>query len=386
MPTHIATAIAPRLDAAIDTLVSRLDRRDPLLILAFSSPEHALARVLDGVASRFPTARVLGASSAGEFTEQREAKGAIALFALAGDFQITTGLGVGLTEDPEAAVKSALGESAPSSEYPNETVIMLLDPLTGRGEEATLLAASLLGPDVPLAGGAAGDDLAMTSCEVGVPGHAGSDAVAIARVRSRRPLGLGVAHGHTPLAGPFRVTRASGSVIHELDGRPAFDVWAEATLADARARGIDPLALSPDQLGGFLLQYEAGLPNGDAYKVRAPLSKNEDGSLNFACGVAQGAQLHVMQGLPQEQISSARRAAAAARKDLKDEVAGALVFDCICRNLILGESFNAALGEISQELGGAPLAGFETYGEIALAAGDWSGFHNTTSVVLAFPR
>ena len=33
-----------------------------------------------------------------------------------------------------------------------------------------------------------------------------------------------------------------------------------------------------------------------------------------------------------------------------------------------------------------PLAGFETYGEIALDAGDMSGFHNTTTVVLALPR
>ena len=38
------------------------------------------------------------------------------------------------------------------------------------------------------------------------------------------------------------------------------------------------------------------------------------------------------------------------------------------------------------ELGGAPVAGFETYGEIALDAGDMSGFDYTTSVVLAFPR
>ena len=38
------------------------------------------------------------------------------------------------------------------------------------------------------------------------------------------------------------------------------------------------------------------------------------------------------------------------------------------------------------ELGGVPIAGFETYGEIALDAGDLSGFHNTTTVVLAIPR
>jgi len=41
---------------------------------------------------------------------------------------------------------------------------------------------------------------------------------------------------------------------------------------------------------------------------------------------------------------------------------------------------------LGEELGGVPVAGLETYGEIALDAGDMSGFHNTTSVVLAFPR
>ena len=62
------------------------------------------------------------------------------------------------------------------------------------------------------------------------------------------------------------------------------------------------------------------------------------------------------------------------------------MFDCICRNLILGPKFADAVKAMSAELGNVPLAGFETYGEIALDAGDMSGFHNTTSVVLAFPR
>lgn len=62
------------------------------------------------------------------------------------------------------------------------------------------------------------------------------------------------------------------------------------------------------------------------------------------------------------------------------------MFDCICRNLILGADFGRAVRGIADELGRVPLAGFETYGEIALDAGDMSGFHNTTSVVLAFPQ
>ena len=91
---------------------------------------------------------------------------------------------------------------------------------------------------------------------------------------------------------------------------------------------------------------------------------------------------------PERQIASARRAAAEAVADLGPggRAAGALVFDCICRNLILGDRFADAVRAISEELDGTPIGGFETYGEVALSVGEMSGFHNTTSVVLAFPR
>ena len=93
-----------------------------------------------------------------------------------------------------------------------------------------------------------------------------------------------------------------------------------------------------------------------------------------------------MQSEPQRQVDSARTAAKRARQQLgKAQPAGALVFDCICRNLILGPEFRTAVQAMSEELGDVPVAGFETYGEIALDAGDMSGFHNTTTVVLAFP-
>lgn len=54
--------------------------------------------------------------------------------------------------------------------------------------------------------------------------------------------------------------------------------------------------------------------------------------------------------------------------------------------MILKDDFKTAIAGIHTELGQVPLAGFETYGEIALDAGDLSGFHNTTTVVLAFPK
>jgi methyl-accepting chemotaxis protein len=263
---------------------------------------------------------------------------------------------------------------------------MLLDPLTGHGEEATLIAGTLLGPNVPLAGGAAGDDLHMAKTEVALGARAESDAVVIAVIYSQVPLGVGVCHGHLPVSKPVTVTRAEGATVYEIDGRPAWDVWVEKTRSVASRAGLDPTTLADADVGAYLLRYEAGLAAGEEYKIRAPLSRGSDGSLAFACGIPQGAEICITESEPSRQVTSAREAAKRAREQIGGvPVAGAVVFDCICRNLILGEDFGAAVQAISNELGDVPLAGFETYGEIALAAGDMSGFHNTTTVVLAFP-
>ena len=172
-----------------------------------------------------------------------------------------------------------------------------------------------------------------------------------------------------------------------LEGRPAWNVWLEHTRETALKRGLNPDALEKEDEVAYLLRFEAGLANGSEYKIRAPLSRDDAGAMSFACGIAEGAVIRITESVPAEQISSARTAARRARDGLGGrEAAGAIVFDGICRNLILGDDFAKAVHGMSEELGGVPLAGFETYGEIALNAGDMSGFPNTTSVVLAFPK
>jgi methyl-accepting chemotaxis protein len=340
------------------------------------------------VAERFRDSAVLAASTAGEFTEARDAKGSVSAVAICGDFEVRTGMGTQLGADVVAAVSSALADTPQQVEgYPHRTAIMLLDPLTGKGEEASLVAATLLGPEVPLAGGAAGDDLKMASTEVALGDRVASDALVTAVIFSKSPLGLGVCHGHLPVSETLTVTRADGATVYEIDGRPAWEVWAERTRGPAKRAGMNPDTLAPSDVGAYLLRYEAGLRTGDDYKIRAPLSRGADGSLSFACGIPEGAEIRITESEPERQVTSARSAASKARAALGGrKVAGAVVFDCICRNLILDQAFQQAVAAISEELGSVPLAGFETYGEIALAAGDMSGFHNTTTVVLAFPE
>jgi methyl-accepting chemotaxis protein len=349
MTTQIATASAdgPSLEA-VATLTrdirAVLGGRSPQLVLAFASTSQPLGEVTRALGRDLPGTLVLGASTAGEFTERGDLKNAVAVFAVAGDFKVYAGIGTRLGADPEGAVAEAIrGIPRAVEGYPHRTGILLLDPLAGNGEEATLILAELLGGEDPLAGGAAGDDLHMKSTHVALGDRAEGDAVVFAQVFSKSRLGLGVCHGHTPLSSPLRVTKAERNVVAEIEGRPAWDVWREETRDNARAHGIDVDHLEPSAEGSYLLRYEAGLANGTQYKIRAPLSRNADGAISFACGIPEG-------------------------------------------SVILGADFARAVRGMSEELGNVPLAGFETYGEIAMDAGDMSGFHNTTSVVLAFPR
>jgi methyl-accepting chemotaxis protein len=343
--------------------------------------------VMARLSAGFPGAVALGASTAGEFTERGDAKGSVSVLAVAGDFRVFAGMGTGLRGNAERAIEQAI-EGAPAAVegYPHRTAVLLLDPLAGNGEEATLLTAALLGGDVRLAGGAAGDDLQMRETLVGLGARVATDALVVAQIFSKSPLGVGVCHGHSTLSAPLRVTRSDGNVVGEIEGRPAWDVWLEHTRARALSEGLDVSKLAAEDEGAYLLRFEAGLAAGSEIKVRAPLSRSADGAISFACGIPEGSVIRITESSPARQVESAREAARRARAQLGGaEPAGAVVFDCICRNLILKGDFSSAVAAMSAELGGVPLAGFETYGEIALDAGDMSGFHNTTSVVLAFP-
>ena len=386
MPTRIATVSASgKAPDAARALArgarAKLGTIDPVLVLAFGSTLQPLEDLMPVLVREFPTATCLGASTAGEFTEESDTKGSAVLFALGGDYKVFAGLGTGLRANAEGAIERSLaGLPRQLHGYPHRTALLLLDPLSGNGEEAALLAASILGEDVTLAGGAAGDDLQMRATHVACGPRSMSDAVVVALIFSKKPLGVGVCHGHVPLSPPLRVTRADGATVYEIDRKPAWPTW----LAQTSGRTSEP---AKEDEGAYLLRYQAGLATGDEYKIRAPLARGPDDSIHFACGIPTGAVLRVMDGEPEQQVASARQAARRALAQLGDrKVAGALVFDCICRKLILKDDFTRAVRGIAEELGGVPLAGFETYGEIALNAGDMSGFHNTTSVVLAFPE
>jgi hypothetical protein len=110
----------------------------------------------------------------------------------------------------------------------------------------------------------------------------------------------------------------------------------------------------------------------------------DDRSLGCIAEVPQGGLAWFMEGDDQSVLAATDAACVDALVPLGDHAPlGVVAFDCIARRGILGdEGIQTEIARIASNAGGAPVAGFYTYGEIARTQGV-SGFHNQTLVVLA---
>jgi len=360
----------------------------------FVSSRYDYDDVLAGVRSVVGSdPSLLGCSAIEPFTEDGVSEG-VAVSALASDsVSVFTGLGTGVGENVAGAIRDAirdLPEEVPG--YPYAAAISLHDGLAGAGEELALVTQQKLGPEVAVAGGSAADDHRMEAthvfCDVDGEDVVATDGVAIGLIAAEERPVVAVGHGHEPLSEPVAVTDADGAEVHELDGEPAFEVWKDAVRSRVREAfdvEIDDLALDSQLLQRIMCEFEFGIDQGERYKMRWPWVEDDSGTLHFSVDVPEGTVLRVMHGTPDAQVDSARETIRRAADRAGDvPMAGAFVYDCACRGIVLGEEFATAVEGMSDELG-LPFAGFETYGEVCMGPGEFSGFHNTTTVVLLVP-
>ena len=105
-----------------------------------------------------------------------------------------------------------------------------------------------------------------------------------------------------------------------------------------------------------------------------------------AASVPEGAVVHVMKTTAASAVQAARQATDAALAALGGEKpSAALVFDCVATRLRMGREFEDELQACARQLAPAGFVGCNTYGQIARAEGQFSGFHNCTAVVCALP-
>lgn len=392
MPTRIGTGSARHAVAktavakAMQSALTRLGSAKPKYGFLFVSPDLDLAAALAD-AEAATGASMIGCTTAGEITEEGLVHGGVAIMLVASDASVHSKFARGLKENPgEAAHRLSLDllqakRDAAASDRRHLTTVLLTDGLSGGGEQLVSdLYDRRVQSGTQIVGGAAGDEGRFAATLVGATGQTDTNAAAALHVFSKTPWGLGVDHGLRSTSKPMRVTKAEANVVFEIEGQPAFAAYEK----HAAARGI---RLTRENAGAYLIANELGVHFFERIgRARAPLSVGPDGSLACAGEIPRGSMVSILDGDPDSMVRAARSAAEQAQANLRGETpAGVLVFDCVCRGMILKEDFRREVEAVRAVFRDVPIAGFLTYGEIARSHEQLGGWHNTTAVVAAIP-
>jgi hypothetical protein len=355
----------------------------PDALIVFASPDQDHGALLEALSGACRPGVLVGCSSAGEFTSEAMGVGTTCAVALATpEMSFTASIGRGLRADRAAAAQRLVagfrGLQTPG--YRHHAALVLTDALAGFADDLVDRLALLTGGVYRFFGGGAGDDARFQHTVVFCGTEVATDAAVALEILSNKPIGVGVRHGWKPGGERMRVTSAEGMTLGSLDAIPAAEVFdAHAAATGQRFDHGEPVP--------FFLHNVLGVESAEGYRLRVPLAVGEDGSVACAADVAQGSAACIMATTP---ASAAEAAASATRSALEQmeghEAAVALVFDCVATRLRLGQAFGAELAAVQEALGDVPLAGFNTYGQIAQVEGQFNGFHNCTAVVCTIPR
>jgi hypothetical protein len=359
-----------------------LSGQAPDAVILFASSQHQYVPMLEALHEACAPRVLIGCSSAGEFVSGHRGEGSASAVALRSDvMRFTAGVGRHLRNDRRAAASeiAASFRGLAMHQYPHRAALVLADALAGYTDDfIEQLSVATLG-NYRFFGGGAGDDANFATTHVFCGTSAYTDAAVALEILSTKPIGVGVSHGWEPASGPLRVTEAAGSTVLSLNATPAAEVFEEhAENTGQRFDRNDPIP--------FFLHNVLGIDTGSGFKLRVPLAVLEDGSISCASDVPAGATVHIMKTTAASAAEAAARAVRSALGDMRGiQPEVALFFDCVATRLRMGGDFGIEMEALQQALGKVPYAGCNTYGQIARAEGQFSGFHNCTATVALLP-
>ena len=386
--TESAIAYTDRSDsaaagAALGAEIARaLPGVPPDALILFASSRFDYPALLASLTAACRPACLVGSSSAGEFTKGMRGEGMACAVALRSpEMRFSAGMARDLGADRAAAARqlTASFRGIAAHDYLHRSALVLTDALAGLADELVEQLTVITGGMYQLFGGGAGDDARFERTHVFCGTEAASNAAVALEILSNKPIGVGVAHGWEPAGGPMRVTEADGARLVSLNAVAAVEVLQEH--AEATGQRFDPADPLP-----FFLHNILGIETDGGYKLRVPLGIAPGGAIVCAAEVPAGATVRIMRTSVASASDAAARATATAVAQLhglRPQVA--LFFDCVATRLRMGGDFGVELGALQEALGAADYAGCNTYGQIARAEGQFSGFHNCTAVVCAIP-
>jgi hypothetical protein len=347
------------------------------LVIIFPSAAYDLDVLHRAAMAAAAPAAVVGCTTCGAFTQDTQVTfGCVAAF-LPGD---DASFGVCHMERDDADIAGSTrlavdtARERAGEDHENSVLMLLCDGLTPDQREMARGAYEVTSALIPLVGGAAGDDLVWRQTSTFGEGKALSNGFVAVWINSPRAMAVAVDHGWHPFSKPMLVTCAEGSIIHELDGQPALEVYLSERGAALKEDGRS--------FGEKCMERPIGLPNAQGrYDLRQIHETVPGGGLVLTTGVPEQTVVQVMAGDEDSLLEGAGRVASAALERMGETPRVALVFSCCTRLPLLGDRVAEEVALISSQLGGVPAGGFYTCGEFARVTGS-TGIHNSSVALL----
>jgi hypothetical protein len=367
-------------DAIEDVLLqieAKIGGEAPKAGVLFASVDYEHAELLERIQDRWPGLPLIGGSSDGEISSVRGfCHDSVLLTVFTGEgFDVMSGLGRELSRDPQAAVRAAVGGLG---EEHAGLCITTFAPTTN-GSEVVRALDRELGGHAAIVGGLTGDHRESRGrTREFFGGEVLSDSLPVLLLQGEFRCGYGVGSGWFPIGAHHVVTRSDGHLVHEIDHRPALEIYR------------DYYGTIPNQsLGEYPLAVYVG---EDVWSLRAILeSEPATGALRFAGEVPEGSTVRITEVMNEGILSGSTESLAAALKHYGGaQPEGALIFSCAARKWVLGTQAQREIDELRACAAalGAPeldIAGLYVFGEICPLDGT-SAFHNETCVSLVFGR
>jgi hypothetical protein len=334
--------------------LNKLGSGAPGFGFVIASHQYQAREVVSGVSGLLGDTPLIGFSSPVSLGGDGLHPNSVMVALLAGDFQAETRWLPGYAQsgrETGAQLSKQLADQADT-----RGLFFFADGFNG---DADQLCSALSSGPVALAGGLSSGDLHTGhSYQIAGPQN-GTGALTAALLRGNLRIGVGAAHGWSPVGSQFRVTRSRGFWLRTLDGRPASETYAQLFGYPAREWAFPPLS-------HLARLYPLGVEQGEQLVIRAPIRVEADGSFRMNAPVRDGADAYLLVGSRFACEQAAQGAAQQALQQLEgSKPVFALLLVDIAWEMLLKSHPGAEISAVQDMLGkDIPLAGGYTLGQI----------------------
>jgi hypothetical protein len=355
---------------------SKLGDTKPQAGLLFAAMDLDHQQLLDEIGDALPGIDLIGCTTDGELSSEGFGQDSVTLMLFASDTaDITSGVGRGVGEDVGRACRAACQEARAKTTKTTRLCLATPEGLTAEGQSMTNTLQEVLGREIPIFGGLAGDSWRLKGTWQFFGREVLRDSIPVLLLSGEFTFAYGVAYGWQQVGRIGRVTRATAAKVYEIDGAPAIDFYRRYMGAGAQPATELPLAILDARDG---VEY-----------LRAPWGDVEEGTgaVTFLGAVPEGARVQMTVADRDAILKGCGESLSMARSNLPVgvEPTAALFFSCAARRILLGTRTLEEHKLIREKLGDTvPVCGFYGYGEIGPHPGDTTGtkFHNESFVSL----